>query len=288
MAIFIFLIEDLRGMNALLQSKGYVEKYWIPVLGRWLFIGLFLLLLCIPFLIIELLSIQLLSEIVLIITVSIVIPIASIFGFLIYGNLRLLRGDTTAYVNILQSTNSTKQKLDVLRSTFYKGALLGLPLVLYLLYSYVTRPFLVQGNSMTPAYIHNEIVITSILRGNSQSLQRGDVVIFESPVDPEKKLIKRIVGMPGETVSIQKGELYINIDKLDEKAYLPAETVTKEGSFLREGYLFIIPRNHYFVLGDNRRDSEDSRAWGAIRAKDIIGKIRFCLWGCPKEESNKK
>lgn len=103
--------------------------------------------------------------------------------------------------------------------------------------------------------------------------KRGDIIIFEYPDDPTEKYIKRIVGLPGESVEIQKGKIYINGSKEPlEEAYLK-----EEWTYMNDGYSFLVPENSYLVLGDNRNQSWDSRFWKEkyVSAEKIIGKAGF-------------
>jgi signal peptidase I len=109
-------------------------------------------------------------------------------------------------------------------------------------------------------------------------LKRGDVIVFKAPPNQEKDYIKRVIGVGGDSVMVKDGAVYVNNEKLDESAYLPADFKTYPGAFLQENTAVTVPANNYFVLGDNRNFSSDSREWGFIKKKDIVGQTLFVYW----------
>jgi len=138
---------------------------------------------------------------------------------------------------------------------------------------FLFQPFIVKGDSMVPSFHSGDYLIIDEISYRFNSPQRGDIIVFEYPKDTSHKFIKRIIGLPGETVELKDGEISI-YDKngqkqvLDEKNYLPQAKETTYGD-LR----VILGENEYFVLGDNRAYSSDSRSWGSVPRKNIIGKV---------------
>jgi signal peptidase I len=135
--------------------------------------------------------------------------------------------------------------------------------------TFVFQPFLVRGASMEPNYYQGDYLIVDQFSYLFQEPQRGEVIVFDPPTSTNKRFIKRIIGLPGETVSIEDGDIYIEKEGerwfLDEYSYLEVDT---------DGRLRVeIPENNYFVLGDNRASSLDSRSWGVLPKKNIIGKV---------------
>ncbi|MFQ5778900.1 MAG: signal peptidase I, partial [Terriglobia bacterium] len=105
-----------------------------------------------------------------------------------------------------------------------------------------------------------------------EPIQRGDVVVFRYPRDPRKSFIKRVVGLPGEMVEIRRGVVYINGNALQEN-YL------RQGVYDHNSYPKLrLSSKEYFVLGDHRRNSNDSRAWGTVDRDYIYGKAVFAYW----------
>ena len=153
-------------------------------------------------------------------------------------------------------------------------ALIGLGTILFALAVAVAfvigKPVQVQGQAMMPALSNGDRVFMQKKLGQ---INRGDIVIFRYPLDASKSYIKRIVGLPGETVMIEGGKVFINGKPLEE-SYISAE-------FLSQDTLQApveIPGGHYFVLGDNRRNSSDSRYWGTVPRNLIYGKYWFRYW----------
>lgn len=146
------------------------------------------------------------------------------------------------------------------------------------MYIFFFRPFEVSGQSMYPTFYDKEYVLTDLITIKFSELKRADVVVFVSPVEKDKDYIKRIIGVPGDSVFIKDGDVYVNNEKLNENVYLKPEVKTNNGSFLRDEQTVVVPKNQYFVLGDNRPHSADSRQWGFIKKQDIIGKSFFVYW----------
>lgn len=140
---------------------------------------------------------------------------------------------------------------------------------------FVFQPFLVRGDSMEPNYYNGDYLIVDQLSYRWRSPERGEVIVLKFPFDPQQRFIKRIVGLPGETVEVKDNKVvvYSQVDGgreaevLDESLYLPLSAATP-GSVridLRE--------QEYFVLGDNRPFSSDSRKWGVLAQELIVGKV---------------
>lgn len=150
--------------------------------------------------------------------------------------------------------------------------------VFLVIYAFLFRPFQVTGASMHPNFEDKQYVLTSLISIRISELQRGDVIVFQAPNDAEKDFIKRVIGLPDETVSLQNSEFYINNQRLDESAYISPGTKTYGGAFLQEGQEVSVLKGMYFVVGDNRSNSSDSREWGFIDKNAIIGKSFFVYW----------
>lgn len=114
------------------------------------------------------------------------------------------------------------------------------------------------------------------------SVERGDVFVYKAPDSPRKDYIKRVIGLPGETIMISTGKVYINGQLLDETSYLASTVITSGGSYLPDGKTITIPNDSYFMLGDNRSQSIDSRQYGPVAKQLLIGKELFCYFNCAK------
>jgi len=141
--------------------------------------------------------------------------------------------------------------------------------VLFVLINLVTARVRVDGSSMLPTLTNEERVIVNKLAYRLGEPERGDIIVFYFPVDPSQEFIKRVIGLPGDQVSIHKGDILINGQRLEEP-YLDAR-IRYEGDWtVAEGQLF--------VLGDNRNNSLDSHNWGTVPFDYVIGKALFIYW----------
>jgi signal peptidase I len=131
---------------------------------------------------------------------------------------------------------------------------------------------------MYPTFLDKEYILTNIITLRFNKPKQGDVIVFKAPPDPEKDYIKRIIGIPGDTVLIKNGNVYINSKLLNENVYLDPTIKTYPGSFLAENVTVKVPANSYFVLGDNRTGSSDSREWGFVSFGSIVGESMFVYW----------
>jgi signal peptidase I len=154
--------------------------------------------------------------------------------------------------------------------------------IFLIIYLFIMQPHQVNGASMYPTYEDKEYLLTDKISYKTGEPERGDVVVFKAPPAaqcPEGTgcdFIKRIIGLPGETVEIKDGTYYINGVKLSE-TYLPAWMPTRPGAATANGPLRI-PEGQYFVSGDNRNHSSDSRSWGPVPKELIVGKVFFRYW----------
>jgi signal peptidase I len=158
--------------------------------------------------------------------------------------------------------------------------------IFIIVYLFLFQPHQVKGNSMHTAlsdsFDNGEYILTNKVNYRFNKPQRGDVIVFKAPHNEDYDYIKRIIGLPGETVKILNGRVYINGLPFDESEYLPSSTLTSAGKFLKEGEEVAIPADKYFVLGDNRSHSSDSRDWGFVNQDNIVGKAWFVYWPLQK------
>ena len=149
--------------------------------------------------------------------------------------------------------------------------------VFVVIYLFLVQPHEVKGSSMEPSFQNNEYIITDKISYRFAEPKRGDVVIFKAPVNPDVDYIKRIIGLSGDKVMISNGNVFINGNVIKE-AYLADTTPIFPNGFMKEGIEIEVPEAHYFVMGDNRPHSSDSREFGPIAEKLIIGKAIFRYW----------
>lgn len=131
---------------------------------------------------------------------------------------------------------------------------------------------------MYPNFSHKQYILTNIIILQFKKPKLGDVIIFRAPPDPEKDYIKRVIGEPGDTITLKDGKVYLNGKLLDEEEYLRPGVKTYEGSFVQDGKKVTVPYDSYFVMGDNRLESSDSREWGFVSLKSVIGESFFVYW----------
>jgi len=142
---------------------------------------------------------------------------------------------------------------------------------------FLFQPFIVKGQSMEPNFENGDYLIVDEISYRFRDPQRGEVVVFKYPQNISQRYIKRIIGLPGETVEIKEGKVIIyqlngNSFVLDESDYLPSWVQTS-------GDLVVtLNKDEYFVLGDNRLASYDSRRWGVLPRRDIIGRVFIRAW----------
>jgi signal peptidase I len=150
--------------------------------------------------------------------------------------------------------------------------------IFLVIYIFILRPFQVSGESMFPTFKDKEYILTNLIGLRFNSPKRGDVIVFKAPPDNEKDFIKRVIGLPGDKILLKDGFIYLNGKLFDESSYLASDVRTYGGAFLKEGEEFTVPDGNFFVMGDNRPYSSDSREWGLLKISDVIGTSFFVYW----------
>jgi len=141
-----------------------------------------------------------------------------------------------------------------------------------LIKAFLLEAYVVRGASMEPTLNDGERLLLEKVTKRFGSLQRGDIVVFRYPEDTKKLFIKRIIALPGDTIRIYRKRVWINGVELEEK-YVPDEF--RAADFVPKT---TIPVGRYFVMGDHRCDSLDSRRWGTVESDKIIGKALVRFW----------
>jgi len=149
---------------------------------------------------------------------------------------------------------------------------------------FLIQPFYVQGSSMEPTFHNKEYLIINEISYRFSDPQRGDVVIFKYPRDPKEYFIKRIVGLPGEKIKFEDGKVYVYNDiyehgRVLKEKYVASEIETEP---LQSNRVVELEEDEYFVLGDNRNSSKDSRMFGPVKRELIEGKVLFRGWPLDK------
>jgi signal peptidase I len=161
--------------------------------------------------------------------------------------------------------------LDILEVIVFAIAIF---LFIYLL---VMQPHKIKGDSMQPNFPNGEYLLTDKVSYRFNQPSRGDVIVFEAPGENGDEFIKRVIGLPGETVSIHNNHVYINNQLLTED-YIADALTTQGGPFLADNQEITVPSDNVFVLGDNRPASSDSRRWGYVPFKSITGRAWIIYW----------
>src|SRR4051812_2439818 len=141
---------------------------------------------------------------------------------------------------------------------------------------FLYQPVKVEGTSMMPSLDDQERIFVNKYVYRLESIQRGDIVVFRYPRDPSKSFIKRVIGLGGDRIRIDGGEVFVNGEAVDEE-YVPAAYADQ-----RSYSEIVVPANSYFVLGDHRTMSNDSRDFGPVNVSYIYGKAVFGYWPMDK------
>ena len=136
---------------------------------------------------------------------------------------------------------------------------------------FLFQPFFIPSESMAPTLTEGDRIIVSKIHYRLGSPKRGEIVVFKYPVNPEKDFIKRVIGLPGETLEIRESKLYINGEFVEQPFLPPGLSYGSYGPVT-------IPQGQYFMMGDNRNNSEDSRFWGMLPKENVIGKTLLIYW----------
>jgi signal peptidase I len=146
------------------------------------------------------------------------------------------------------------------------AALLSLVII-----TFIVQAFYIPSGSMEPTLMVDDRILVAKFVYRLGPVHRGDVIVFRYPLNPQRDFVKRVVGLPGERARLREGVVYIGDRALSEKGY------TIKPDFGNYGPVSV-PANQYFVLGDNRNNSEDSRFFGYVPRANIIGKAVFIYW----------
>lgn len=153
--------------------------------------------------------------------------------------------------------------------------------IFVVVYLFLMQPHQVKGSSMHPTLVDQEYLLTDKVTFRRRDPQPGDIVVFKAPQNETFDFIKRVIAIPGDSVTVQNGKVYINGEEFKED-YLDVDVVTQAGKFLSEGQTLLVPENNLIAFGDNRAHSSDSRDWGLIPYENIVGRAFFRYWPTEK------
>jgi signal peptidase I len=145
---------------------------------------------------------------------------------------------------------------------------------------FLIQPFYVKGASMEPNFHDHEYLIIDEISYRFEPIKRGDIIVFRYPKDPQEYFIKRVIGLPGEKVEVKDGQVYIYNEQFKDGAVLDEKYLAPElKTYANAGTDSVtLGPNEYFVLGDNRNSSKDSRSFGAVDKSFITGRVMFRGW----------
>ncbi len=146
----------------------------------------------------------------------------------------------------------------------------GLAVIIFLIIRIGIQNYRIEGASMEPNFHNGEYLIVNKLAYRLGEYERGDVIVFKYPNDPSKDYIKRVIGLPGDTVEIRGGELFVN-DKQIEEPYKHMPNVRDEPPT-------VVDAGHLYVMGDNRPASSDTRSWGQLGQNFVIGQAWLAIY----------
>lgn len=157
-----------------------------------------------------------------------------------------------------------------------------------LIQAFIVKPYMIPSTSMAETLVPGQRVLVDRVVYHYRDVHRGDIVVFHKPVGAEEVLIKRVVGLPGDTLSLEDGRVYVNGQPLREP-YVRVVGGMSEPTTPGQGLggpaigwsladPYTVPAGHYFVMGDNRTDSGDSRYFGTVPQENVIGRAVFSYW----------
>lgn len=150
--------------------------------------------------------------------------------------------------------------------------------IFVMVYLFLFQPTEVNGKSMEPTFQTGDRIYIEKVSYRFSNPERGDIVVFKAPpTHDDLEFVKRIIAIPGDKLEIKDGDIYVNDNKIEE-TYLYKDTDTFPMTFVLANNPLIIPEDKYFVMGDNRNHSSDSREWGLVDRSEIVGRAIFRWW----------
>jgi len=148
--------------------------------------------------------------------------------------------------------------------------------------TFIFGPYKIPTGSMKPTFMEEDKIFVDKLSYRFRAPERGDIIVFKYPIDRKKDFVKRLAGLPGETVEIRDGVLIVNGKPMTEPPFsMNTYYNVEDWKYGKSGEVIRVPDGHYFTLGDNSAHSADSRQWGFVPRKDLVGKA-FMIWWPPQ------
>ena len=164
---------------------------------------------------------------------------------------------------------------ELLESVFWAG---GIAIIIR---SFIIAPYKIPSGSMRPTLMEGDRIMVSKFLYHFKEPERGDIIVFKFPNDPKRPFIKRLVGLEGEKLEIVDGGILIDDQPVNDGSFISKNDYLNRGTYGRSGAPLQVPEGQYFVLGDNSAASADSRVWGFVPERMVIGRA-VCIWWPPK------
>lgn len=185
---------------------------------------------------------------------------------MIVNEVSLMKKDTKK-INI-KTKDDKKRKKSMIRELL--ETVISAGVIAFFIITFIGQVTVVQGASMETTLHNKERLIANKIGYRLESPKRGEIIIFRPPLDTKRNYIKRVIGIPGDKIKIVEGIVYLNDEALDE-SYVEYKSYENMPDI-------IVPDDSYFVLGDNRPNSSDSRYWGFVPRKNVVGKAWVVFW----------
>ncbi len=151
-----------------------------------------------------------------------------------------------------------------------------------LIRTFLVGPYKIPTGSMRPTFMEGDRIFVDKISYRFHPPQRGDIIVFKYPIDRKKDFVKRLAGLSSENLEIREGKIFINGLSLEEKPFSEHYYYNRDDwTYGKSGQVINIPEKSFFAMGDNSAQSSDSRSWGFVPAKNVVGKA-FCIWWPPK------
>jgi signal peptidase I len=173
------------------------------------------------------------------------------------------------------TSSSFRSRAVPMFSVWFRDLIISLTISAFIII-FLYQPVKVEGTSMMPSLDDQERIFVNKFVYRMEPIRRGDIVVFHYPRDPSKSFIKRVIGLAGDHIRIDAGQVFVNGESLEED-YVPSDYADQ-----RSYPELVVPANAYFLLGDHRTMSNDSRDFGAVQEKFIYGKAVFGYWPVDK------
>ena len=145
--------------------------------------------------------------------------------------------------------------------------------------TFLLGPYKIPTGSMRPTFLEGDRIFVDKISYRFKPPQRGDIIVFKYPLDRKKDFVKRLVGLPGDKIKIDSGKLVINGKEMDDPPFSEHYYYNRDDwQYGKEGQVVVVPEKNYFAMGDNSAQSSDSRYWGFVPEKNLVGKAFFIWW----------